>query len=85
MKEFRPYDAKDNDINQMIKDVVLGYCKRHNEEVEELQIYEQSVIAKTTSGREIIGNITYGMVKKDYIYLKEEIAGKQKRIKKSEW
>ena len=85
----RPYEAEDNEWNIAERELVNYYCKRHNEEIVKFEIWKYSVKAYTASGRIFYAQRTFmgAPIKKisTYLYLNEEINGKQKRIKKSEY
>lgn len=85
----RPFDAKDNAINTEQLNTLINYCKRHGEVIHKAEIYEMCVTAYTESGRMLIADITSNWCSakhmSNYVYLKEEINGKHKRIKKSEY
>ena len=85
----RPYEAEDNDWNLAERDLIKYYCDRHGEEINTFEIYKYSVIAYTVSGRKFLAQRTFmgAPIKKisTYLYLNEEVNGKQKRIKKSEY
>ena len=86
----RPYEAEDNAINLAERELLQRYCNRHDEEINTFVIYAYFVEAHTVSGRKFIAknaNEQYSPCKKftEYLYLNEEINGKQKRIKKSEY
>ena len=85
----RPYEAEDNDWNIAERELIEYYCKRHNEKIVKYEIWTYSVKATTESGRMFHAQRTWGgaCIRKisTYLYMNEEINGKQKRIKKSEY
>ena len=89
MTIVRPFDAKDNAINTEQLNILINYCKRHGEVIHKAEVYEMGVNVYTESGRTLIACITSSWCSakrmSNYIYLKEEIHGKHKRIKKSEY
>lgn len=90
IKIERPYETEDNAINLAERELLQRYCNRHDEEINTFVICAYFVEAYTVSGRKIIANNAneqFSICKKftEYLYLNEEINGKQKRIKKSEY
>lgn len=90
MKITRPHNAEDNDFNKAMNEIVEHWAKRHGETIVEKEIYTYAVWILTESGRQV------GAIKADgcrsgyfnvrnYIYLKEIVNGKHKRIRKEEW
>lgn len=86
----RPHNAEDNEYNLMMGEILEHYASRHGEVIEEKEIYTYAVYVRTKSGRELIATKADGCGSRhinvrNYIYLKEIVDGKQKRIKKEEW
>lgn len=83
------YDAEDNELNTAEKELILHYCERHNETIENLYVFKYHVTAYTKSGRELIAktsSVAYTTKRiANYLYINEIINGKEKRIKKSEY
>ena len=90
MKITRPHDAEDNEFNLNMNEILEHWAKRHGEVIKEKEIYTYAVKIKTESNREIIATKADGCRSghfnvRNYIYLKERIGDKSKRIKKEEW
>lgn len=87
----RPYGAEDNDINRAQVKILEGWARRHGEEIEKIEISEESVGAKTKSGRDVFVRLTDGCYSRyqnvrHYMQMWEDDAnGKRTRIKKAEW
>ena len=86
----RPYNAEDNEYNIMMGEILDHYTSKHGEIIEKKEIYTFAVIVYTKSGRKLKATKANGCRSshfnvRNYIYLKEYINGKQKRIKKEEW
>ena len=90
MKITRPYNAEDNEYNIAMNNVLEHYTEKIGETITEKEIYTYCVWVKTESGREFQASKADGCRSayynvRNFIYLKELIDGKAKRIKKSEW
>jgi len=86
----RPYGSEDNECNTAERGLLQSYCNRHDEEINFFVVYKYCVEAYTLSGRKLIArqaNAQFSVCKKftEYLYLVEEVNGKEKRIKKSDW
>ena len=81
----RPFNAEDNEVNEVQIKMIKNWAKINNEEIVTLKIYEAAVNATILSGRNIIVNITEGRGGhrriSHYMYMKERINGKFVRIK----
>lgn len=90
MKITRPFNSEDNELNIEMNRIIEHWAKRHGETIIEKEIYTYSVRVLTENGRHIsaskaeCGMRGYHKIS-DYIYLKEIVNGKHKRIKKEEW
>lgn len=86
----RPHNAEDNEYNLAMNEIVEHWAKRNNEIIKEKEIYTFAVYIITESGREIIATKADGCRSghfnvRNFLYLKEIVNGKHKRIKKDEW
>lgn len=86
----RPYNAEDNEYNLAMSEIIEHYASKQGEVIVEKEIYKYAVYAKTETGREFIATKANGCRSghyniRNYIYMKEVVNGKQKRIKKEEW
>ena len=86
----RPHNADDNDFNIEMDKILEHWAKRHGETIKEKEIYTYAVYILTDTGRELIATKADGCRSghfnvRNYIYLKEIVDGKHKRIKKDEW
>jgi len=82
----RKNDAEDNALNLEEREILKRYCDRHGEEINTFIIWKYDAEAITVSGRKLIARKAWtGRKCQSYIYLNEEVNGKQIRIKKSEY
>ena len=79
MKITRPNNAEDNELNLKMNEILEHYLSKQGETIKEKEIYANSVIVLTESGRKFTTSV------RRYIYLNEFVNGKPKRIKKEEW
>lgn len=90
MEIIRPYDAEDNETNKCMLEVLERYTKKNNLIIDKAEIYLYGVKVFTEDNQIFIMNVaeiqraTIRNIR-DYLYMKTEINGKQKRIPKSEW
>jgi hypothetical protein len=90
MKITRPHNAEDNEYNIEMNRIVEHWAERYGEVIKEKEIYTYAVWILTETGREIIATKAAGCRSgyhnvRNFIYLKEIVDGKHKRIKKDEW
>ena len=86
----RPHNSDDNDFNIEMDKILEHWATRHGETIKEKEIYTYAVYILTNTGRELIATKADGCRSghfnvRNYIYLKEIVDGKHKRIKKDEW
>ena len=85
----RPYGAENNDINRIQLETLVRHCNKIGDPVRKAEIYVYGVKVLTLSGREFLMNIsdqhTAFRNAAKFIYMKEEVNGKQVRIPKENW
>lgn len=73
-------------IQEMMNKVAENYSSKINDPIKEKILYGQALTFKTVSGRFFQINVTESRTPSNpYIYLKEKVNGKSKRIPKTEW
>lgn len=73
-------------IQEMMNKLAENYSSKINDPIKEKILYGQALTFKTVSGRFFQINVTESRTPSaPYIYLKEKVNGKSKRIPKTEW